>query len=233
VSPEDAEEFLSAHGRSGEGWWRMTALGIRLGVPEALGIDVVEYGNRLGGYFKLPIEERREAVAELAAEGMTQKDIAASLGIGQATVSRDSNGSSQASDQEQRPVVDPSGSVDIDSATQCERGPTADEQKLIDRCQRGETVVVSLRGHHDAVITWALETPGTLVRIDRRTDWGNPFEIGDDGDRAEVIDKYSRYYLPHKPGLLAALPDLRGRVLACWCAPEACHGDVLKEKAEK
>jgi len=26
---------------------------------------------------------------------------------------------------------------------------------------------------------------------------------------------------------MAALPELRGKVLGCWCAPKACHGDVL------
>ena len=30
---------------------------------------------------------------------------------------------------------------------------------------------------------------------------------------------------------LAALPELRGKDLVCWCAPEACHGDVLLELA--
>jgi hypothetical protein len=28
---------------------------------------------------------------------------------------------------------------------------------------------------------------------------------------------------------MAALPELRGKVLGCWCAPAACHGDVLAE----
>jgi hypothetical protein len=26
---------------------------------------------------------------------------------------------------------------------------------------------------------------------------------------------------------MAAVPKLRGRDLVCWCAPLACHGDVL------
>ena len=29
--------------------------------------------------------------------------------------------------------------------------------------------------------------------------------------------------------LLAALPELQGKVLGCWCAPLPCHGDVLVE----
>lgn len=34
------------------------------------------------------------------------------------------------------------------------------------------------------------------------------------------------------PELLALVPELRGRALACWCAPEPCHGDVLAELAD-
>jgi hypothetical protein len=28
--------------------------------------------------------------------------------------------------------------------------------------------------------------------------------------------------------LIAALPELRGKRLGCWCAPHPCHGDLLK-----
>ncbi|MHA5052990.1 DUF4326 domain-containing protein [Streptomyces sp. SD15] len=32
--------------------------------------------------------------------------------------------------------------------------------------------------------------------------------------------------------LLAQVPALRGKTLACWCAPELCHGDILAEIAD-
>lgn len=67
---------------------------------------------------------------------------------------------------------------------------------------------------------------GYDVRIDRRSKWGNPFRIGPDGTRAEVIEKYEAW-LQTQPDLLAALPELQGKRLGCWCAPEPCHGDVL------
>jgi uncharacterized protein DUF4326 len=35
----------------------------------------------------------------------------------------------------------------------------------------------------------------------------------------------------HRPELLAAVYELRGLDLLCWCAPERCHGDVLLELA--
>src|SRR5689334_3152024 len=50
------------------------------------------------------------------------------------------------------------------------------------------------------------------------------------GDRDLVIAMYRRWLL-QRPGLMAALPELRGKDLVCWCAPEECHGDVLIELA--
>ncbi len=66
------------------------------------------------------------------------------------------------------------------------------------------------------------------VRIDRKSKWGNPFHIGPDGTREEVIEKYREWILD-QPELLEALPELRGKRLGCWCYPLPCHGDVLVE----
>ena len=89
-------------------------------------------------------------------------------------------------------------------------------------------------------------TPGTIepirvvnkrresfdVYIGRGSIWGNPFVIGRDGDRAEVIRKYEAY-LASQPELIVRLPELRGKRIGCFCAPQACHGDVLKRWAER
>jgi ribosomal protein S27AE len=71
------------------------------------------------------------------------------------------------------------------------------------------------------------------VRIDRASKWGNPFVMDKpgrpaDGDRAEVIRKY-RDWVVGRPELMTALPELRGKVLGCWCSPLPCHGDVLAD----
>jgi len=50
--------------------------------------------------------------------------------------------------------------------------------------------------------------------------------------RADVVAMYRRWLLL-QPNLLAALPELRGKDLVCWCAPETCHGDVLIELANR
>ena len=69
------------------------------------------------------------------------------------------------------------------------------------------------------------------VYIGRPSAFGNPFVMGRDGTRDEVIAKY-RAYLLSRPDLLARLPELRGKVLGCWCSPKACHGDILAEMAD-
>jgi hypothetical protein len=55
--------------------------------------------------------------------------------------------------------------------------------------------------------------------------WHNPFKIGRDGTPEEVLAKYERHL--HDSGLINEIHELRGRDLACWCAPDPCHGDVL------
>lgn len=76
---------------------------------------------------------------------------------------------------------------------------------------------------------------------------GNPFKIGPHGTRDEVIALYRTWFLGHMNDhegadadrpmsveqtavydlmLLAEAGDL---TLICWCAPMACHGDVIKE----
>jgi hypothetical protein len=68
------------------------------------------------------------------------------------------------------------------------------------------------------------------VYIGRPSIWGNPFEIGKDGSRRKVIQRYRTYILGNAE-LLALLPTLKGKVLGCWCAPQECHGDVLADLA--
>ena len=50
------------------------------------------------------------------------------------------------------------------------------------------------------------------VYIGRPSQWGNPFQIGRDGTRAQVIARYERWLEEH-PELLAALPELAVKTL--------------------
>ena len=70
------------------------------------------------------------------------------------------------------------------------------------------------------------------IYIGRPGKWGNPFTIGQDGTREEVIQKYIDW-LEDRPDLLNDIDELRGKTLGCWCSPNACHGDVLSELANR
>jgi transcriptional regulator with XRE-family HTH domain len=91
MTPDDAEEYTQALGQVMAGGWRQIALAGRLGVPETLGFDSTRdwVEERLGGYVRMSIPERREAARELEAEGLQGQEIADVLGVDPATVSRD------------------------------------------------------------------------------------------------------------------------------------------------
>ncbi len=68
------------------------------------------------------------------------------------------------------------------------------------------------------------------VYIGRPSKWGNPFSVGKDGTREQVIDKYREWILdPEQVNLIESLHEIRGKVLGCWCAPKPCHGEILVE----
>jgi len=71
--------------------------------------------------------------------------------------------------------------------------------------------------------------PLDAVYVGRPSKWGNPFVIGMDGTREEVVEKYRQWIVVS--GL--NVRELRGKDLVCWCKPGACHGDVLLELANR
>ena len=71
------------------------------------------------------------------------------------------------------------------------------------------------------------------VYIGRGSRWGNPYshKVGTlaehvVGSRTEAIQKFEEYLLSNEE-LMASLPDLKGKILGCWCKPKSCHGDIL------
>lgn len=74
------------------------------------------------------------------------------------------------------------------------------------------------------------------VYIGRGSKWGNPFTHVEGtkaqfkvGSREEAVEAYRNYIL--KSPLMQDLHELKGKVLGCFCKPQACHGDVLAELA--
>ena len=78
--------------------------------------------------------------------------------------------------------------------------------------------------------TASKEELSNSVYCGRPSIWGNPFVSGKDGNREQVISKYIDW-LETQPQLLSQLHLLRGKNLVCWCAPKACHCDILLELA--
>lgn len=71
---------------------------------------------------------------------------------------------------------------------------------------------------------------------------GNPFTIGKDGDRKEVVEKYRKWLwkeIQEKGEVYQELVKIGKQVkegneikLVCWCKPLDCHGDVVKKCIE-
>ena len=88
--------------------------------------------------------------------------------------------------------------------------------------------IVNLKHEPDAVANGA-------VRVDRRTRWGNPFVVGRDGTREQVVARYrADLWRRIRAGeiALADLAALDGKRLACHCWPtRPCHAEVLARAA--
>ena len=100
--------------------------------------------------------------------------------------------------------------------------------------QAGGANILNLRHILGDVSPEALLARG-ILRVDRATEWGNPYPIGNRfGSRAKVIERYRRDLwrricsgnLPLAK--LAAIAHLR---MACHCAPLPCHAEVLARAA--
>lgn len=84
--------------------------------------------------------------------------------------------------------------------------------------------------------------PANAIYVGRPSKWGNPFTIGQRDsihhevvmDRDWVVSRY-RSWLEHsleaKPLYDLIKSELKNKDLVCWCAPKACHADVLLEVA--
>ena len=100
-----------------------------------------------------------------------------------------------------------------------------DEKERKAKVEKGESVIANAQRDKN-LIQWA-ERKGLAIRVDRSTEYGNPFIMGDDGTRDEVCDSYKNHYLPNKPSILKKLPSLCGKVLVCHCYPLRCHAESL------
>lgn len=124
MTPEAAEEYTQSLGQIVAGSYRQIVWADTQGIPKALGMSTREWvEERLGGYVRLSIPERREAVAELVEEGMTKQAISDALGVARSTVSSDANANEKAHKVEAQDTesVDSDGRIAALSADLAER----------------------------------------------------------------------------------------------------------------
>ncbi len=100
-----------------------------------------------------------------------------------------------------------------------------------------------------SVINLKFYHPSNMIYIGRYNKYANlnksilanPFKITDTLTREESIAKYKNWLLRNIEAKTAVYDYLkkiqkasqsRDILLGCWCKPEACHGDVIKEILE-
>lgn len=74
-----------------------------------------------------------------------------------------------------------------------------------------------------------------IVYIGRGSLFGNPFKMHSEDGRHKVIELYRHWlWKALQEGKITKemLLALDGKRLACYCAPKACHGDVLVKAIE-
>lgn len=109
----------------------------------------------------------------------------------------------------------------------------------------GKVIHVLSKKPYDVYVGWAMARHGL-----KESRWGNPYRIGEDGTRQEVLEKYeaaARHWLEdaHEgPTLREELLELRGETLACWCCEPrdrilttedetVCHAQIILRLADE
>jgi hypothetical protein len=103
------------------------------------------------------------------------------------------------------------------------------------------TIVINLKGRKAEYGPRLEYAPEGLVYVGRRWTMGgwslpahplaNPYTIKEYGTPEAVVAAYIRHLLG-RPDLLDQAAALRGRALACWCAPDACHAWAIARWAD-
>lgn len=107
------------------------------------------------------------------------------------------------------------------------------------------TTVINLKGKKNEYGSKLENAPPNVIYIGRRftmggwnlsdSDFGNPFAINKNLSREQAVEQYKEYIINKintEPEFKNKLFGLKGKVLACWCTYESCHGDILREIIE-
>ena len=95
------------------------------------------------------------------------------------------------------------------------------------------TVVHCMKNKYDVYIG-----RGKCPQTGQPSIWGNPFSYKETSQAqfkvANLEESISRYksWIVLQSQLILRLPELRDKILGCWCKPAACHGDTLAALAD-
>lgn len=69
------------------------------------------------------------------------------------------------------------------------------------------------------------------IYIGRPSLFGNPYKIGRDGTRDQVLSLYRKWFYErlNNPEFKNKVLLLKDKKLGCWCKPLSCHGDVIAD----
>ena len=107
--------------------------------------------------------------------------------------------------------------------------------------KNNEPKIISLKGKKDILGCSLEKASSNYIYIGRninmggwklpKSKWANPYSVNQYG-RDRALKLYN-YYIVSTPFLYDSISELNGKILACWCFPEPCHGDILVELYKK
>jgi hypothetical protein len=156
--------------------------------------------GHFGRYFGVTLGSNVSDRKEKKREGESNPDLSSASSASSASSPEEANSATQRSD-EPTPHRDP---------------------EAFDWTREGEPRVVSIESGEPYDVYVGRGKRGTKLE---KSKWHNPYVVGKDGTRDECLEKFERY-LKASP-LMAELPGIKGKTLACHCAPKTCHADVL------
>lgn len=93
-----------------------------------------------------------------------------------------------------------------------------------------KTIVVNLK--YKSYTAYIGRFPSVSNPPVERNKFANPYRIGPDGTREDVIAKHKKDFYNNPELQEAVWNELRGEVLGCFCKSLACHGDTYVEYIE-
>ena len=107
-----------------------------------------------------------------------------------------------------------------------------------------EIKIINIKGSSHLKLSEGMVYVGRRARGLPESPLANPFKIGPDGTREEVIAKYRAWLegaiqradipaIAELERLYEIARDTGRLTLACWCHPQPCHADVIAAAIKK